>query len=243
MKTPNYIIKLLIKNMTDKQLLANYLHELGYETSESLSEPWANFSLIITDEFHARQFGRNLLLVKSQPGIIFFPIVILLPQSANGAVWIDAGYDEVLRFPLRKIELAVRLKSLLHLRAEVEIRYQLIFETLQIGIYWMSSNNRILMANHAFMNILEYQLPDQIKNKNLSELGVRFQNNRETFLTTLKRTGKITGYESFWILNSNKKVFIRENVNVFHDENTDEYYYIGTIENVSTITVGGVEHG
>ena len=232
MKTHKHTIKLLIKNITDKQLLTNYLQELGYIINESLSDEWSKFSMIITDEFYARQFGRNLLIVKNQPGVIFFPVVILLPVSFSGSAWIDAGFDDVLRLPVLKAELAEKLKILLRLREETQKKYQEIFENIQIGIYWMNSKNRILVTNNAFLSILEYESREKVLHRNLLELGVKFQEDREVFFEKIKQAGKISGYESCWILKNNKKIYIRESANLFQDQ--DDFYYIGTIENITS---------
>lgn len=225
-------IKLLMRNSIDKELLTNCLLEFGYEVNESFSDEWSTFSMIITDEFYARQFGSNLLLIKNHPNVIFFPVIILLPASSNSAMWIEAGYDDILRFPMRKAELNAKLKIFQRLRLEVENKYQLVFENILLGVYLANAKNRIMTANSAFASTIQYHSREQILNKNFTELGIRFQQNRNLILNTLRVSKRIFGYESYWFLKSGAKLKIRESVILLNDE---EYCncYIGTIENIT----------
>lgn len=228
-------IKLLMHNPTDKQLLSNYLISLGYEVNESMSDEWSKFSMILTDEYYARQFGQNLLFVKNHPSTIFLPVIIMLPVMTNAATWIEAGYDDVLVLPIRKQELANRLNIFMRLRQQIASKYQFIFENIAIGFYWMSVKNRIISANLAFSKILNYRFPEQVLNKNLSELGVTFSDNREVFLKKLAEKGKIFGYESYWKLNDGNDHYIRENATLLKDQDNNDYY-IGTIEDITQDT-------
>lgn len=123
-------IGLLISNSTDRRLLVDYLQQLSYRVradvpSASMLDEWADISLIIAGERAARQYGKELLALKHQSGGFFLPLLIALPQNAESAPWLLAGFDDVLRMPLRKKELAARLKVYLHLRAQSEESRQL----------------------------------------------------------------------------------------------------------------------
>lgn len=122
-KETDSTIGLLIANGTDRRLLSDFLSQLGYGVragtpSEVSLDDWAEVSLIIADEHAARQYGKELLALKHQSGGYFLPLLIALPQNSESAPWLLAGFDDVLRMPLRKKELAARLQIYLHLRAQ-----------------------------------------------------------------------------------------------------------------------------
>jgi PAS domain S-box-containing protein len=222
-----------MKNITDKRLLTGYLRELGYIVNESLADEWSNFDMILTDEFFASQFGRNLLMAKNHSSSIFLPMIIMLAASGNASTWMKAGYDNVIRMPIRKVDLAGKIKFWLQLREQTENKYQLIFDNVQVGIYRMNAQNRVLTANSAFLNIVGYQSIEQVMSRNLVELGVTFQESRDTFLKKVMEVGKVSGYESCWVLKDGKKISVREGAMLLKDEANDSFYYIGTIENIS----------
>src|SRR5581483_6872126 len=118
-------IGLLITNSADRRLLIDFLHQSGYRVragppSEGAFEDWAETSLIIADERAARQYKNELLALKQQAGRFFLPVLVALPQQAESALWLHAGFDDVLRLPLGKAELAARLQVYLHLRDQSE---------------------------------------------------------------------------------------------------------------------------
>ena len=118
-----FTIGLLISNSADRRLLVDFLRQSGYRVrggvpSEVSLDDWADISLIITGERAAREYGKQLLALKHQSGGFFLPLLIALPQQSESAPWLFAGFDDVLRMPLRKKELAARLQVYLHLRAQ-----------------------------------------------------------------------------------------------------------------------------
>jgi signal transduction histidine kinase len=120
-----FTIGLLISNSADRRLLIDFLQHSGYQVRAGMPSPgllddWAKISLIITDERTARQYGKELLALKHQSGGFFMPLLIALPQNSEGAPWLHGGFDDVLRMPLKKQELAARLQVYLHLRAQSE---------------------------------------------------------------------------------------------------------------------------
>ncbi len=233
MKVTKFVIKLLMNNPTDKRLLTQFLLDIGYIVNDTLADEWSNSNMIITDEFYARQFGRNLLLVKAQPGKIFFPLVIMLPASSNASAWVNAGYDEVLRLPFAKGELIGKLKFLFQMQETTNANHQFILNNIQIGTYCLNAENRIMIVNPAFVNILECQSSEQILNQDFLKLGINFQENRKMLFKKINEKKMISGYESFWVLKNGKKRLIRESLTFVQEKNDGEFYYIGTIEDIS----------
>lgn len=120
-----YTIGLLITNSADRRLLIDFLRDSRYYVragtpSQVSLDEWADISLIITDERAARQYEKELLALKQQSGGFFLPLLITLSYSSESAPWLRAGFDDVLRMPQRKKELAARLQVYLHLRAQSE---------------------------------------------------------------------------------------------------------------------------
>lgn len=118
---PQPIIGLLVTNSADRRLLGDFLRGSGYAVRagvpvEVTLEEWADTSLIITDEPAARRHESELVALKHQSGSFFLPVLIALPQTAASAPWLRAGFDDVLRMPLRKAELEARIRVYLNLR-------------------------------------------------------------------------------------------------------------------------------
>lgn len=118
-------IGLLITNPADRRLLLDFLQHSGYNMrggapQQVQLDEWSDVSLIIADESAARQYQQALLALKHQAGGFFLPLLITLPQNAESSFWLKAGFDDVLRLPLRKVELAARVQVYLHLRAQSE---------------------------------------------------------------------------------------------------------------------------
>lgn len=126
-----HTIGLLIHNSADRRLLSDFLGAAGYavragEPSE-LSRPegarladWTELSLIIVGERAAREHGKQLFALKHRTGGFFLPLLIALPPTTDSIPWLKAGFDDVLRLPLRKAELAARLQVYLQLRTQSE---------------------------------------------------------------------------------------------------------------------------
>ncbi|MGB8644829.1 MAG: sensor histidine kinase [Anaerolineae bacterium] len=116
---------LVITDPADRRLLVDFLTGSGYEVragipSEIVFADWVRLSLIVADERAARDYGRELLALKQQATGLLLPLLILLPVTAESTPWLQAGFDDVLRMPLRKAELAARLQIYLQLRRQMQ---------------------------------------------------------------------------------------------------------------------------
>jgi len=117
-----HTICLLVGSPVDRRLLADFLQASGYEVNASWQRPdsadGAGPCLILADEQAARRHAQELLAVKERSGRIFLPLVLVLGGQTDSAPWLLAGFDDVLREPLLKAELAARLEVLLRLREQ-----------------------------------------------------------------------------------------------------------------------------
>src|SRR5512135_1481355 len=118
-------IGLFLNNSADRRLLIDFLQGSGYRVragvpSQVVLADWTEISLIIAGERAAQHHGQELLRLKHQSGGFFLPLLVALPQQSESAPWIRAGFDDVLRMPVRKAELLARLQVYLYLREQSE---------------------------------------------------------------------------------------------------------------------------
>ena len=59
---------------------------------------------------------------------MYLPILVLLPGDEPGTNLLRAGFDDVLRIPINKSDLAARLDVFLRLRAHSKAQYQSLLE-------------------------------------------------------------------------------------------------------------------
>lgn len=116
-------ICLLMSNPVDRRLLSAFLRGSGYDVVHAWqplpeAAAGAGTSLILADEQAAHRQTNDLLAFKRRSGRIFMPLVLVLDGQSDSAPWLLAGFDDVLRQPLIKAELAARLAVLLRLRQQ-----------------------------------------------------------------------------------------------------------------------------
>ena len=121
MDEQTHTIGLLFSNPLDRKLVAEFLRSSGYGVhagpfSKEDTGEWARLSMIIADEAAARTVGEPLLELKRQLSTALLPVLVALPQRSDAVPWLRAGFDDVLRLPLAKDELTVRIRVFLRLR-------------------------------------------------------------------------------------------------------------------------------
>lgn len=113
-------ISLLVGDPADRELLADFLRQKGYTVeivdAAGLLEGQFAGCLVIVDEPRARQVGPALFEVRNKTIPIYTPLLLLIGVRNQVAPWLKKGFDDVLRMPLGKEELLVRLEALLRLR-------------------------------------------------------------------------------------------------------------------------------
>ncbi|HBI21022.1 MAG TPA: GGDEF domain-containing protein [Legionella sp.] len=228
---------LMMANMTDQRLLRQFLEELGFLVNTSTAmlteKEWLMSSIIILDEICAHRFGYPLLKIKRKSGPLFVPMVILLPSKSDNLPWLELGFDEVLRLPLRKAELLARVNMLMRLRVQSEIQYRLIFENINIGIYRLSADKRILFANKRFAQTIGYQSANEVINMSFKELRVVRKSSRKKIVKKIERIGESVSYESIWIRRDGREMYVIENNIAFNIDTGSTYYYASTVEDIT----------
>ncbi len=153
----------MIADHGDRRLLAEFLERSGYRVhacsgSHLKSDDFAG-SLIITDEMHARQFGVALFDLRQRQRPLYLPALVMIGTRAPASQWLRSGFDDVLRMPLNKDELLVRLQAFLKLRKHSEDAHKesehFIVSTLDAlseHICVSDFDGNILLVNQAWRN-------------------------------------------------------------------------------------------
>ena len=158
-------ICLLIGAAADRRLLADFLTDANYRAHlldpANISMPSASTSLLIVDERLARAHCVTLNALKRRALPRYLPILVTLAGQSSAAPWLRAGFDDVLRLPLSKQDLLVRLATFLrlgrfsdNLLLESEQRYRATFDLAPVGITQLGLDGCIALANPAFLALV-----------------------------------------------------------------------------------------
>jgi PAS domain S-box-containing protein len=232
------IIGLFITNSVDRRLVAGFLEQSGHTIcaatpDDDCLEKMEAASLVITDEAAARALGKRLIGLRRRSGAAYLPLLVLLPQSADSAAWLRAGFDDVLRFPITRAEMAARVTVFLRLRDHSAEHYRDLFENALIGIYRTTPEGRILMANPALVRMLGYPSFEELARQNLEEGVIVSKQSRSGFKQRVESEGQVVGAESSWARQDGSALFVRETARAILDESGKALFYEGTVEDIT----------
>ncbi len=236
MKANEQLLRLFLSNTTDRQLLANFLRDLGYIVDDSLflkKDESQTISAIITDENYAKKFKNEFNTIKQHANPAFLPLIICLPAKSDSAYSLSQGFDETFHFPINKSELISRLHTLLRLREQTESQFRLIYDTIHIGIYRMSETCMIIQANPAFLHILGFHSLTQIINMHFANLGFTPEKDWTMQLQKAKENNNIIEYETTYLRPDGNLLHLRGNVIYSQQKNGQDAFFTGTIEDIS----------
>lgn len=166
--TPGTGIGLLVSNPVDARLLEGFFSELGYglrtaTDADAGIDELQGSGMIIVDESSGYRHRAALMKMKHDAEPLFVPVLVLINQKSDSAWWIKQGFDDVLRIPMVKAELLVRLETFGRLRAashraqrENELRFRTTFDQAPIGIAHVTADGRLLLANQTLCSMLGY---------------------------------------------------------------------------------------
>lgn len=230
-------IGLLITNLADRGLLLDFLQQSGYrvradEPFPVSLEDWAEISMVIADEYAARQFEPELLALKAQGGGSFLPILVALAKNSASPPWLKAGFDDVLRMPIKKAELAARVRTFLTLREQSREQYREIFENAPVGIYRAMPDGRILIMNPALLQMLGYATFEEFSSGALGKETAAFFAPPH-FQTVLERASDGNGVEITMPKGDNTPIDVRTKARAMRGGDGTVLYYEGTIDNIT----------
>ena len=116
---------------------------------------------------------------------------------------------------------------------ESELRFRSLYENATIGIYRSTPDGSILLANPALVKMLGYTSFQKLAERNLEIDGFEPSSQRKEFLDKIERDGEVKGYDSKWILQDGRTVFVLESVRAIRDAQGKTLYYDGTVEDIT----------
>ncbi len=165
-------IILYLANETDAQLISDLLCSHGHNVlritvPEHEIKNEIQCDLIIVDKFTGQLACEKLSVCKNKSNI-FLPILILLDSNEPADPWLQKCFDDVIRIPISKTELLVRINVFLRLRnqskeaiKQSEEIYKAIFEATGTATLIVDENTDILMANAQCYDVLGYK-PEEL---------------------------------------------------------------------------------
>ncbi len=116
---------------------------------------------------------------------------------------------------------------------ESELRFRSLYENATIGIYRTTPDGNILLANPALVKMLGYTSFEKLAEINLEKDGFESSSQRKEFLAKIERDGVVHGYDSKWIRQDGKTIFVLESARAIRDSQGKTMYYDGTVEDIT----------
>jgi len=116
---------------------------------------------------------------------------------------------------------------------ESEELFRSLYQNATIGMYRITPDGRILLANPALVDMLGYASFEELAHRNLEQSGYEPEYPRADFRQRIESQGEIRGMESVWIRKDGSAVFVRESARVVWSEDHQPLYYEGTVEDIT----------
>jgi PAS domain S-box-containing protein len=114
-----------------------------------------------------------------------------------------------------------------------EAKYRGLFENAQIGIYQTSPDGKILNANPALIEMLEFDSLQDLQNRNLNLDSDTLVAKRQIFINEIELKGSIHGFISKWNTKHNNSLIVVENATAVRNNMGQTIYYDGFVENIT----------
>jgi two-component system cell cycle sensor histidine kinase/response regulator CckA len=183
---------------------------------------------------------------------IHIPIIYLTTDAEEGTLT-QALETEPFGYLLKPIQAdnlraAIEI-SMLRYREEISMRiyqealeeanhlFKGIFSTMQNGYYRVNLDEKIMLANPAFLDILGYDPTENLTGKTIKELGFSDEKDRTRLLNEVSKKGLVQLHESEWRHKSGSAISVLENVQAFHDDTDKLQYFEGTVQDITPMRV------
>ncbi len=114
-----------------------------------------------------------------------------------------------------------------------QANYRNLFENSPVGIFKVSADGRILMANSAFLKILGYPSLKEISRAKLKNTWFSPADSQNTFNQKIEQEGEVKGIEDRWTTRDSQVIFVRKNTRAIKDKEGNILYYEGTVEDIT----------
>jgi PAS domain S-box-containing protein len=123
-----------------------------------------------------------------------------------------------------------RIEEMMRKGAE---RYRNLFVNSPLGIYRVSVEGRILMANPTLIRMLGYSSFDEMTSKGSKKKDYEPSYRRKKIKDRLEREGRVRGFETRWRKPDKSIIFVRENARAIRTIDGTLLYYEGTVEDIT----------
>ncbi len=123
-----------------------------------------------------------------------------------------------------------RIEEMLQKGAE---RYRNLFVNSPLGIYRISTDGQILMANPTLIRMLGYSSFDELTLTGPKRRDYEPSYLRKKIRNRLEKEGKIRGFETKWRKPDKSIMFVRENARAIRAPDGTLLYYEGTVEDIT----------
>ena len=132
------------------------------------------------------------------------------------------------------IEMALYKHKMERKLRESEENYCSLFDNAILGIYRLTSDDKILMANPAFVKMLGYSSFEELAHHSQSKKDLYSpEMPRSDFKLRVGCERKVRGAESAWARKDGTTLYTRENVRAVCHENGGVLYYEGIVEDIT----------
>ena len=136
--------------------------------------------------------------------------------------------NEQMRLDLEKL-VEERTKELEESRAN----YRNLFENSPVGIFKVSADGSIVMANSAFIKILGYSSLEEISRVKFKNTWFSPVDSQSKFKEPTEQEEDVKGIEDRWTTRNNQVIFVRKNIRAIKDKKGNILYYEGTVEDIT----------
>lgn len=116
---------------------------------------------------------------------------------------------------------------------ENEKRFRSLYENAALGIYRVTPDGQILLANPALVEMLGYDSFEELAKQNLGKPVYAAGYSHADFQQQIERDWLVRGYEVGYQRKDGSIVFMRESARVIRDENGHSLYYEGSMEDIT----------
>ncbi len=205
--------------------------KLGYSREELLQLDVIHVASHVTD---LQVWNERVELVRESGGLIFeasylrkdgtrFPVEV-------SARMLDVGDNMVIVANVRDITERKLVEEALR---ESEERFRSVFEGATIGLYRVSLEGNILLANTMLARMLGYESVAELLEQDQAGEPIITDYGRKEFLQAIQRDGEMRDFETLWMRSDGTFFSVRENAKLIRDKNGGPLYFEGTVEDIT----------
>jgi PAS domain S-box-containing protein len=116
---------------------------------------------------------------------------------------------------------------------ESEFKFKNLYENSPVGLYRVSPEGNILMANNTLVKILGLSSVDELLKFDPKKSVNSFGKDGSGLKKSIETKGKINGNEASWTTKNGNIIYVRESAKEIHDKNGNIIYFEKTVEDIT----------